>query len=75
MIAAVKTPPFDWEALAPLLALGGGSVVALLLGLLPGRLGRLLAIVAGVVATIAAIVLAVLVWNDGTSVRPSPARS
>lgn len=74
MIAAVKTPPFDWEALAPLLALGGGSVVALLLGLLPGRLGRLLAIVAGVLATIAAIVLAVLVWNDGTQ-REAIARS
>ena len=40
MIALVRTPPFDWEALAPLVALGGGMVVALVLGLLPGRSGR-----------------------------------
>lgn len=74
MIAAVKVPPFDWEALAPLLALGGGSVIALLLGLLPGRAGRFLPIASGVVAAITAIVLAVLVWNDGTE-REAIARS
>ncbi len=66
MIAAVKVPPFDWEALAPLLSLGAGAVIALLLGLLPGRTGRFLAIVSGVIATIVAIVLAVIVWNNDT---------
>lgn len=74
MIAAVKTPPFDWEALAPLLALGGGSVIALLLGLLPGRAGRFLSFAAGVIATLLAILLAVLVWNDGIE-REAIARS
>ena len=74
MIALVRTPPFDWEALAPLVALGGGMVVALVLGLLPGRSGRFLAIAAGVIATIIAIVASVLLWNHGVQ-REAIARS
>jgi NADH-quinone oxidoreductase subunit N len=74
MIAAVKTPPFDWEALGPLLALASGMVVSLMLGLLPGRGGRVLAVLSGVIATVIAIVLAALLWNDGTQ-REAVARS
>ncbi|MEH3052401.1 MAG: NADH-quinone oxidoreductase subunit N [Patulibacter minatonensis] len=64
MIATVQTPHFDWEALSPLVALGGGMVVALILGLLPGRSGRFLAIVSGAIATILAIVFAALLWDE-----------
>lgn len=74
MIAAVNVPPFDWEALAPMLTIGGGCVVALLLGLLPGGLGRFLSVLSGVSAAIAAIILAGFLWDDGTQ-REAIARS
>jgi NADH-quinone oxidoreductase subunit N len=74
MIAVVQTPAFDWEALGPILALGGGSVVALLLGLLPGPLGRVLAITSAAAAAIIAIALAVTLWNHDIQ-REAVARS
>jgi NADH-quinone oxidoreductase subunit N len=37
VLAAVKTPEIDWALLSPLIALVGGSIVALMAGLLPGR--------------------------------------
>ncbi|MBO9533179.1 MAG: NADH-quinone oxidoreductase subunit N [Solirubrobacteraceae bacterium] len=70
----MKTPTFDWEALAPIVALGGGMVVALVLGLLPGRGGRFLAVLSGVIATGIAIGAAVLLWNHGVQ-REAIARS
>ncbi|MFT4036198.1 MAG: NADH-quinone oxidoreductase subunit N, partial [Patulibacter sp.] len=72
--AAVHIPPLDWEALAPLLALGGGMIVALLLGLLPGRTGRMLAVATGVIAAVTAIVAAAMLWNHGVQ-REAIARS
>lgn len=67
MIAAVKTPVFDWAALAPVIALTAGMVGAILLGLFPGALGRLLAVISGVAASVASIALAIGLWNEPTS--------
>ena len=36
----LKGPPIDWASLAPIVALAGGGLVVLLVGLLPGRFAR-----------------------------------
>lgn len=64
LAASTEAPPFDWDALAPIIALSAGVVIALLGGLLPGVLGRAVAVWGGIGAAVAAIVAAVAHWDD-----------
>lgn len=66
MIAAL-TPSFDWNALAPIVAVAGGSVFALLLGLLPGRAGRGLALIAALLGAGISIGWSIGLWDSGTA--------
>src|SRR5687768_713114 len=65
--STVATPTFDWEALAPIIALAAGMVVALILGLFPGRSGKLLAMLAGAAGAVVAIVFSITLWDDPAS--------
>jgi NADH-quinone oxidoreductase subunit N len=66
LIADVSAPTIDYEALSPLIATVGGSVVVLMVGLLPGRAVQRVAVPA---LTAASLVLAaaftVLAWDPG----------
>ncbi len=66
MIAAL-TPSFDWNALAPIVAIAGGSVCALLFGLLPGRLGRGLALIAALLGAGISVGWSIGLWDSGTA--------
>ncbi|MBJ7471105.1 MAG: NADH-quinone oxidoreductase subunit N [Solirubrobacteraceae bacterium] len=67
ILAAIKSPSFELEAGAPFFALAIGMVLALMGGLFPGRLGRILAIWSAVASAVVAIVAAALLWNEPTS--------
>ncbi len=67
--STVATPVFDWEALAPIVALASGMVVALILGLFPGRGGKVLAMLAGAAGAVVAIVFSITLWNDPASAK------
>ena len=77
MIAAVHSqlgsfhaPHIDWKGMSPLLAVLGGSVVVLMVGLLPGkRLQRGLVPALAIVALLAAIGLTIWIWQPGDT-RP-----
>lgn len=66
MIAAL-TPSFDWNALAPIVAVASGSVFALLFGLLPGRLGRGLALIAALLGAGISVGWSIGLWDSGTA--------
>jgi NADH-quinone oxidoreductase subunit N len=64
--AAVEAPEIDYEALSPLMALVGGSIVVLMVGLLRSRFVRH-ALVPGLTAAtlLTAIGLSIWVWEPG----------
>jgi NADH-quinone oxidoreductase subunit N len=64
--AALLRPAIHWGSTSPLFALAVGSVVCLMVGVLPGKAGRVLPVFFGVIASIAAFVLVALRWNDPT---------
>lgn len=66
MIAAL-TPTFDWNAFAPILAIAGASVFSLILGLLPGRTGRALALLVALLGTAISIGWSIGLWDSGTA--------
>jgi NADH-quinone oxidoreductase subunit N len=64
--AAIHIPHIDYKALSPLIAVTGGSMVVLMVGLFRGRLvQRFLVPAAAAAALITAIVLALWVWDPG----------
>lgn len=69
LAASAQAPPFDWDALSPIIALSAGVVVALLGGLLPGLLGRVVALWGGVIGAGTAAILAAGLWNDPPSAQ------
>ncbi len=72
VLAAAKAPDIDWAALSPLLALLGGAVVVLMVGLFRARLAReQLVPFLSLVAVGAAIGLTIWQWDDAD--RPSSA--
>ncbi|MDQ3588253.1 MAG: NADH-quinone oxidoreductase subunit N [Actinomycetota bacterium] len=65
-LADVPAPEIDYKALSPLLAVLGGSVVVLMVGLVRGRsIQRLVVPVLTAVSLLAAIGLSVWVWEPG----------
>ena len=63
-------PHVDWKGMSPLLAVLGGSVVVLMVGLLPGRrLQRGLVPALGIVSLLTAIGLTIWIWQPGDT-RP-----
>jgi NADH-quinone oxidoreductase subunit N len=67
LIAAVQAPHIDYKALSPLLATVGGSVVVLMVGLLPGRaVHRVVVPALTAVSLLAAIGLTIWIWEPGT---------
>jgi NADH-quinone oxidoreductase subunit N len=70
LLAAVKAPEIDYQGLAPLFAVIGGSIVVLVAGLFPGRLVQrgLLPLLAAA-ALVVAIVFSIVNWEPGDS-RP-----
>jgi len=64
--ADVKAPEIDYRELSPLLALAGGSIVVLMVGLLRSPfVRRVLVPVLGAVALITAIGLTIWIWEPG----------
>jgi NADH-quinone oxidoreductase subunit N len=71
MIAAAKAPAIDYTGLAPLLAMAGGSIVVLMVGLIRGRaIQRTLIPLLTIAAFVTAIVFAIVAWDPG-QVRPT----
>ncbi|HMS61603.1 MAG TPA: NADH-quinone oxidoreductase subunit N [Solirubrobacteraceae bacterium] len=67
-LAAAKAPDIDWAGLSPLLALLGGAVVVLLVGLLGSRFVRAQVVPAlSIVSFGAAIVCAAWQWDERAS--------
>jgi NADH-quinone oxidoreductase subunit N len=63
--AAVKAPEIDYQGLAPLFALIGGSVAVLIAGLIPGRfVQRALLPLLAAATLIVAIVFSVVNWGE-----------
>ena len=68
-LADMQGPPIDWAGLSPLVALLGGAVVVLLVGLFPGRFTRrTLVPVLTLVALGAALGLTIWQWGENTSI-------
>jgi NADH-quinone oxidoreductase subunit N len=68
--AAVHIPHIDYKGLSPLIAVVGGSMIVLLIGLIRGRMvQRFLVPLAAAATLITAIVLALWVWDPGVK-RP-----
>jgi NADH-quinone oxidoreductase subunit N len=68
LLAAVKAPVIDYQGLAPLFALIGGSIVVLVAGLFPGRaVQRTLLPLLAIAALVVAIVFSVVNWDPGQS--------
>jgi len=68
VLAAVKAPVIDYQGLAPLFALIGGSIVVLVVGLFPGRVvQRTLLPLLAIAAIVVAIVFSVVNWDPGQS--------
>src|SRR5206468_9747642 len=66
---AIKGPPIDWAGLSPLLALIGGSLVVLLVGLLSSRTVRERVVPALTIASLGATLgLTIWQWHDKTSI-------
>jgi NADH-quinone oxidoreductase subunit N len=64
--AHVKAPVIDYKELSPLFALVGGTVVVLMVGLLRGRLARLVLVPALTAVTLLiAIGLTIWIWEPG----------
>src|ERR1044072_1819175 len=69
MIAQVKGPYIDWEALSPLVALAAGACVVLLVGLLRGRfIRRQVVPFLTLVALGATAAACIAKWNTDTDV-------
>jgi NADH-quinone oxidoreductase subunit N len=69
-LAAVHIPHIDYKGLSPLIAVVGGSLIVLMIGLIRGRLAqRVLVPLGAAAALITAIVLALWVWDPGVK-RP-----
>ncbi|HEX2161367.1 MAG TPA: NADH-quinone oxidoreductase subunit N [Thermoleophilaceae bacterium] len=70
LLAATPSPEIDYQGLAPVLAVAGGSVVVLLASLFEGRgVQRLLVPLLAAAALVVAIVFSVVNWEPGDS-RP-----
>jgi NADH-quinone oxidoreductase subunit N len=68
LIAAVKAPEIDYQGLAPLFAVIGGSILVLVAGLLPGRfVQRALLPLLAAAALVVAIAFSVVNWEAGDS--------
>jgi NADH-quinone oxidoreductase subunit N len=66
-LAAIKAPVIDYKGLSPLIAIVGGSVLVLLVAMLPGRfLQRTIVPLIGVGVLGAAIGLSIWNWQTGT---------
>jgi NADH-quinone oxidoreductase subunit N len=64
-----KGPPIDWSALSPIVALIGGALVVLLVGLLPGRAVRERGVPALTIAALGATLgMTIWQWHDRTSI-------
>jgi NADH-quinone oxidoreductase subunit N len=64
--AEFQAPEIDYKALSPLMATVGGSIVVLMVGLLPGRaVQRVLVPALSALALLAAIGLTIWVWDPG----------
>jgi NADH-quinone oxidoreductase subunit N len=62
-------PHIDWAAFSPLLALGVGGLVVLVVGLLPSRFARTALVPAGSLVTLAAFAgLTIWRWDHATSI-------
>jgi NADH-quinone oxidoreductase subunit N len=65
-MAAFKAPHIDYKGLSPLFATGGGSILLLMVALLPGRaVQRMVVPLLGIAALGAAIGLSIWNWHDG----------
>jgi NADH-quinone oxidoreductase subunit N len=65
-IAAVHIPHIDYKALSPLIAVTGGSMIVLMVGLFRGRFVQRVAVpLTAAAALVTAIVLALWVWDPG----------
>ena len=65
-LAAVQAPEIDYQALAPLMATVGGSIVVLMVGLFRGRLVQTVLVPAlAAIALLAAIGLTIWNWEPG----------
>ena len=65
-LAAIHIPHIDYKALSPLIAVTGGSMIVLMVGLFRGRVvQRFLVPLAAAAALVTAIVLALWVWDPG----------
>jgi NADH-quinone oxidoreductase subunit N len=65
-LAEVQAPDIDYKALSPLMALVGGSIVVLMVGLLPSRFVRHALVPALTAATLlTAIGLTIWIWEPG----------
>jgi NADH-quinone oxidoreductase subunit N len=68
LLAAVKAPVIDYQGLAPLFAVIGGSILVLIAGLIPGRLvQRALLPLLAAAALVVAIVFSIVNWEPGDS--------
>jgi NADH-quinone oxidoreductase subunit N len=66
LLAAVKAPEIDYQALAPLLAVIGGSILVLVVGLISGRaVQRAVLPLLAATALVVAIVFSVVNWDPG----------
>jgi NADH-quinone oxidoreductase subunit N len=66
LLAAAKTPEIDYKALSPLIAVVGGSMITLLVGLLRGRLvHRAVAPLMAIATLGVAIGLTIWIWEPG----------
>jgi NADH-quinone oxidoreductase subunit N len=68
LAADVKGPDIDYEGLSPLMAMVGGSVIVMMVGLLPGRFAqRVLVPFLTAAALLSAIGLTIWIWETGDS--------
>jgi NADH-quinone oxidoreductase subunit N len=68
--AAIHVPHIDYKGLSPLIAVAGGSMIALMVGLIRGRLvQRFVVPLVAAAALVTAIVLTLWVWDPGVK-RP-----
>jgi hypothetical protein len=72
----VQAPTIDYKELSPLLALAGGSVIVLMVGLLGSRFVRTVIVpVLTAIVLLTAIGLTIWIWDPGTATRSWRARS
>jgi NADH-quinone oxidoreductase subunit N len=68
LLAAVTAPDIDYKALSPLMAVLGGSLIVLMVGLLRSRFARVVVVPLLTAATLlTAIGLSVWIWEPGDS--------